>query len=459
MNSRRSQPCEAVRDLDRPSRPAFPRQGSLEELISHPALLWPFLISSIVIISTSATNTRGCFGLNTLLSVQKAHRGETGRRKKKKSCNKTLVSVRHARNPSPDERPATASGISPRRAGKLPRDGARPGPHAAARSAGLTARPAAQTGGRRPPSRTPPARLPPAGRRLLEPAETRPAGQSQPSGGRPRPGVPHATPRRPPVPRPASAGRLPQPPQRPPCGGDGTAGQAPPHRPPAQPRGSAAGAAAAHLTTSPRLASPCRGAPRRAGTRRPGPQLPQPPAPAARESGDSRRHRGKGRGGQGRAGLGWGGEERPGRRVRARRKSGGRSGSPRPGLGPGPPPPPGAPGLRERGAGARAGAGVAPRVGRGPPGGGCRPRPVPPAPPPEERPGSAAGSGLRRTRAPTPACGKPPGTSSICCPPLQPAFSVRAAEAEPLASASAEVQISSPDRRRWSFWKATCGKS
>lgn len=308
MNSRRSQPCEAVRDLDRPSRPAFPRQGSLEELISHPALLWPFLISSIVIISTSATNTRGCFGLNTLLSVQKAHRGETGRRKKKKSCNKTLVSVRHARSPSPDERPATASGISPRRAGKLPRDGARPGPHAAARSAGLTARPAAQTGGRRPPSRTPPARLPPAGRRLLEPAETRPAGQSQPSGGRPRPGVPHATPRRPPVPRPASAGRLPQPPQRPPCGGDGTAGQAPPHRPPAQPRGSAAGAAAAHLTTSPRLASPCRGAPRRAGTRRPGPQLPQPPAPAARESGDSRRHRGKGRGGQGRAGLGRGGE-------------------------------------------------------------------------------------------------------------------------------------------------------
>lgn len=313
MNSRRSQPCEAVRDLDRPSRPAFPRQGSLEELISHPALLWPFLISSIVIISTSATNTRGCFRLNTLLSVQKAHRGETGRRKKKKSCNKTLVSVRHARNPSPDERPATASGISPRRAGKLPRDGARPGPHAAARSAGLTARPAAQTGGRRPPSRTPPARLPPAGRRLLEPAETRPAGQSQPSGGRPRPGVPHATPRRPPVPRPASAGRLPQPPQRPPCGGDGTAGQAPPHRPPAQPRGSAAGAAAAHLTTSPRLASPRRAA---------APPVEQERDGRGRSSRSPRRPlRGRaataggteGRGGEGRAGQGWAGEGRRGR--------------------------------------------------------------------------------------------------------------------------------------------------
>lgn len=72
------------RDLKRPSGPTFPGKGSLKEIISRPVLLWPFLISSIIIISSSTVNIHSCFGLNTLLPVQKTQSGKNDRRKKKK---------------------------------------------------------------------------------------------------------------------------------------------------------------------------------------------------------------------------------------------------------------------------------------------------------------------------------------------------------------------------------------
>lgn len=47
--------------------PPFP--GSLEEITSHPALLRPFPISNILIVSISIVNTHSCLGLNRLFSL------------------------------------------------------------------------------------------------------------------------------------------------------------------------------------------------------------------------------------------------------------------------------------------------------------------------------------------------------------------------------------------------------